>query len=744
MKISKTFMALVGILGGIGLSLTSCGDDWGRDDPAADGWTVYPTTQKLTAAKVLFDDEATSMDELAYINAYGGETCELVADDSLNSQVLHLNSGYVRMVNPFTTVALQTGGAIAMQVRTDGIHPLSRLFAFAGEALEDGNVLQLSQNGRIQYDEQSIDVNSDNESTLQQPDKWAWVVTQLNVNGYVIYVNGETAFEQTYTDAADLASWKALVERLNTAPYLYIGGDEGDLYVDNINFVSNTIDAADVQCPKVPRNVKLPNAVYQTDFETQDGMTIVGGGSFVDVGGDQGVVFRNVASASARQNYLLLPSHVLSHSAETQEMTIAFWVSAEYAGAPAAYPYAPLFSAYANTAPGVDNGAPMLMLQSRGLMQVNCNGWSDFGGELNVDKKNHVYNQNAWEANDPAYIFSGNWLEDQQWHLYTVTMTKTSAIIYMDGEVKNEWQLNGTSDGQVLSGLFTNGADLKYVCLGGNQAWNWGDPDAGFMFDNFKVYDKALTQEQILKLMNEYGEVKAPEAVLQFDFETQDGLTIQGSGSFVNKNDKHGIIFRNAASSTPRQNWLYLPEDALSHSSETKQMSISFWVNASQCGESSSYMWAPFLTAYGSTTPGADNGYPMFALQYRGVTSINYLGYCDFNDAQNDAGAVTLYHGDNDWLSDREWHFYTAVFTENTAAIYHDGTLANSWHVSNSGDGNVMTGLYTANTELRKVCLGGNQAWNWTDNDAAFEFDDVRIFDKAISPAEIQALMNEY
>ena len=50
-------------------------------------------------------------------------------------------------------------------------------------------------------------------------------------------------------------------------------------------------------------------------------------------------------------------------------------------------------------------------------------------------------------------------------------------------------------------GIFTNGADLKYISLGGNQAWTWADPDPGFMFDDIAIYNKALTIDEIQAIM---------------------------------------------------------------------------------------------------------------------------------------------------------------------------------------------------------------------------------------------------
>ena len=95
------------------------------------------------------------------------------------------------------------------------------------------------------------------------------------------------------------------------------------------------------------------------------------------------------------------------------------------------------------------------------------------------------------------------------------------------------------------------------------------------------------------------------------------------------------------------------------------------------------------------------------------LLQINNNGWCDFTDAQNDNGACKLWHGDDDWLADGEWHLYTAVLTPTTGKVYIDGEIANSWTVSGSGDGNVIAGLFTNGADLKYICLGGNQAWDW-------------------------------
>ena len=248
---------------------------------------------------------------------------------------------------------------------------------------------------------------------------------------------------------------------------------------------------------------------WQTDFSAADGVglhgeTIVGGGRFVTANGQDapfGTWFDNGGERGVRQNYCVLPNHLLSHSASTHQLTIGFWVSAE-SYTPEEYIYSPLFTAYSEKQS--PNSWPMLALQSRGLAQLNIAGWTDFTPETNVTGKNNIYNLYAWEASDSRYNAVGNWLEDKQWHYYTAVFTDTNLKIYLDGEVKNEWNVDGTSEGQVISGLFTNGSELKYICLGGNQAWDWNDNDAPFCFARMVVKNTAMTAEEIMAEVEAY------------------------------------------------------------------------------------------------------------------------------------------------------------------------------------------------------------------------------------------------
>ena len=313
--------------------------------------------------------------------------------------------------------------------------------------------------------------------------------------------------------------------------------------------------------------------VYTTNFSTYEdeetgervtwkGEKAVGNGQFateepeLDENGNPinvvpfGDFFQNDGSA-VRTSYCLLPEDVLAHSAKTHELTIAFWVSA-VGFTPNQYTYAPMFTAYAQK--NSTNTYPMMALQSRGPIQVNCSGWCDFVGAQNVDGKVNIYNQNAWEAGDAAYNFVNNWLEDQTWHYYTAVFTDTNAKVFLDGEVKNEWNVDGVSEGQVISGLFDHGADLKYVCLGGNQAWDWNDNDAPFRFARLLIKNTKMTAGEIkAQMLADFPGYEAYHAsnpeleginTIIGRTNANNGTTYNLNGQQVNVNFK-GIVIKN-------------------------------------------------------------------------------------------------------------------------------------------------------------------------------------------------------
>lgn len=228
--------------------------------------------------------------------------------------------------------------------------------------------------------------------------------------------------------------------------------------------------------------------IYSNDFENgADDATIVGSGQIItDNDANFGKVFHNaVGGQEIRQNYLLLPGDIFANymnNAHT-ELTISFWVKK---GTATDYHWTPIFTGYGgspdfSTDPNGVNGFPVFALESRLEVRFNWETYSDFTNAENVSGTNTV---------------STAWLDDQAWHFYTAIFTPTEAKVYIDGVLQNHWNLS-VNEGNSINGLFNAGADINYICLGGNQAFDWADVDPAFMFDDVKIYSDALTETQI-------------------------------------------------------------------------------------------------------------------------------------------------------------------------------------------------------------------------------------------------------
>ncbi len=236
----------------------------------------------------------------------------------------------------------------------------------------------------------------------------------------------------------------------------------------------------------------LPTPAYQNTFDTEaerTACTIMGDGSWTQVDG-RGYVFQHGMGEDYRTNYLLLPSTTLtSYSSDAEGVTIGFWTKLrdDWAGVPASYYWGAMFAAYGAAPVDGVNTWPRVVALTRCITQINCSGWCDFGDDLNVSGANTL---------------TTLWTDDAAWHYYTMVYTATNCKIYIDGSVINEWNVDGTTDGQVVSGLLSGASQLTYVCLGGNQAWNYSDADMPFLYDDFRVYGEELSAEQIAEIIS--------------------------------------------------------------------------------------------------------------------------------------------------------------------------------------------------------------------------------------------------
>ena len=255
----------------------------------------------------------------------------------------------------------------------------------------------------------------------------------------------------------------------------------------------------------------LPSPVYSIDFEgvssAQDlGAELVGAGLFLQ-SEDQnfGTYYQNNPEGviASHQNYLIIPTaaFVDCQAKSNEQFSIAFWmngyVANEKQGTDAnGHYYSTAIAAYSQANSYKTFSWPMFSARTRRTLQINCNGWSDYTPEENVNGANVESNEWIWtkqvetgETDEEGNPVMGPSSFEENWHYVTITFNGLNAKYYVDGEIMNEWNATANSYNFVTA---MNALDAIYL---GDCGPFWQDKDGAYF-----LYEMACSEEDSKKL----------------------------------------------------------------------------------------------------------------------------------------------------------------------------------------------------------------------------------------------------
>ncbi len=281
----------------LALNFTAC-TEWGEADPEAGNQTYADRTVVSTFSFEYGEDETTLGDITDKT-----DVCEVVEDETLASNVLHLDAnGCAKMANPFNGVKLQDGAAITFWLKTAGVTTESAegeeatveddltgaIFAFGSEAAGTER-FYFTANGQLSYtkpgnlESQNLDENNPSSVTtgILPAGDWHFVALQISDDGYQLYIDGNKSLSgfEPQGNANTTFSYKTLVEFINTAPYLYIGKGAGDddvnmseMWIEDVKLVRNHMIASDYTKP----NKGSGGGGDEFEYVVGDPITVVG------------------------------------------------------------------------------------------------------------------------------------------------------------------------------------------------------------------------------------------------------------------------------------------------------------------------------------------------------------------------------------------------------------------------------------------------------------------------------------
>ena len=251
MKTRKWSALLVAVM--TALCMGSCSEDWGKMDPGA-GNQVFPKLAKLETFN--FDKELDPA--IVQTFAYDGGEVAGIAKDDEHGDVLHMNGGYARVANPAAVASIQKAVGLTFWMKQTAEDLEGALFSFQNE---DGtSKLSFSANGQLDFTSPAGSFDANGMSGILPAGEWHFVAVSIGNEEYVVTVNGEEKFRETYSSAAraeegEATIGDAILELAANAPYLYLGYGSDvqtkELMLDDVTVYRNEITAKETAVPDV-------------------------------------------------------------------------------------------------------------------------------------------------------------------------------------------------------------------------------------------------------------------------------------------------------------------------------------------------------------------------------------------------------------------------------------------------------------------------------------------------------------
>ena len=296
----------------------------------------------------------------------------------------------------------------------------------------------------------------------------------------------------------------------------------------------------------------------------------------------------------------------------------------------------------------------------------------------------------------------------QTWTHVATTLTGKSANLYVNGAVA------------VSSSAFNGPSGvMRTQCYLGLS--NWGNPNAYAFFDDVMIFNVGLTQIQVTNVMNymttasnsystfvsSYGLTN----VWNFNGNMKDSYTgsyLSNANSFSYFTDRYGsangaIYFNSGYAQAP--SGVYFSGD----------FTVAAWVNAQSASQANAR-----LIDFGTSTIGADN--VLIGLESSALQMSPYL-YVFNNGVYSSVGSPTF-------LVIGTWAHLAVTLSSTTAKMYINAVLANS-----------ATGFLIPRSLSRTICYVG-KSYSSIDALAIAYFDDLMIFNKALTQTQLSGVMN--
>ncbi|MFA9464934.1 MAG: LamG domain-containing protein [Velocimicrobium sp.] len=281
------------------------------------------------------------------------------------------------------------------------------------------------------------------------------------------------------------------------------------------------INVVTVKAEDVPT---MPAPFYEFTFEdstinedivhNMDGLagtqtaTIATGAAIVE-NTERGSHVLSLPGGDSSQGYLTLPTDLFSQVGD--QFSLSFWIKL-----------------------GSNSDSYSRIFQTSST-KLGTAGWPYSDPEFCIVKGGGNYDSAIKGSTTDKCMLSGvTPLNIDEWQYISVSVTKDSYLTYVDG-IQNTMKDNTGNLTETLRGIFKEISGYHYNSLG-QSVYTDKAPEA--LYDDFRFYNEALTQEQVVTIYTkEYGQTlpdeNDKESTLNFDISKSLGDMFHGSTGFL-------------------------------------------------------------------------------------------------------------------------------------------------------------------------------------------------------------------
>lgn len=255
-----------------------------------------------------------------------------------------------------------------------------------------------------------------------------------------------------------------------------------------------------------------------------------------------------------------------------------------------------------------------------------------------------------------------------------------------------------------------------------------------------------------------------PTPVYFEDFESANVITdvgtVTGSGELATGSSLFGKYYQNdpACAGGNRKNYLTITTDAFStlEATDTKETTISFWVNSHKIIQNSFGIWwnemfAAWTEGGYTQTVGAtgykndDDKIGAFDVRTNLSTHAMLNGLWYDGDGNHSTLDVAWLNTSKGSALDHNWHHVAYIMSNAMShiTIYVDGEKRNDYDIASIGHAEGFSGetFWDNLSDLTKITLGG-LSQRWEDPDSPLGYDEIAIYSSALTSDQINAIIS--